>query len=342
MALKATGIAFFLALLSLASAGQARDTIIMYNGQILIGEVIRVESGVLSIKEVDLKNLKIRLNKIRTFRTSRAFKIETTDREVYYGVLQSSKYDGWIDVMDSTEVVVQSIDIMSISLIVSLERNFFKRLNGSISAGISYTKSSDNGQVNLSSNVISAGKTMSYQLSTSEYISFDSTGVSRDREHYQLFATYNFSPEWFAAGLINYQRNIELSLASRFQQMIGAGNKTITKKDLRLYFISGLTFSTEKSTEGTTSGLLMEVPLMLWFSFFKFKDPNLQVNSSQTFYVNLSQAGRIRVDGNTTLSWELVKDFKLNFNVYDSYDNQPPSGGNTFDYGFSLGLGYAF
>ena len=124
--------------------------------------------------------------------------------------------------------------------------------------------------------------------------------------------------------------------------MLGAGAKAITKRDLRLYFISGLNFSNEHSTEGTSSGLLMEVPFMMWFSFFKFKDPNLQVSSSQTFYVGLTQAGRIRVDGNTTLSWELVKDFKLNFNVYNSYDNQPPSGGNTFDYGFSLGLGYSF
>jgi hypothetical protein len=124
---------------------------------------------------------------------------------------------------------------------------------------------------------------MSYQLTTSEYVSYDSSKFSRDREQYQLFATYSFRPAWFAAGLINYQRNIELSLASRFQQMIGAGNKTVTRKDLRLYFVSGLTFSNEVSTEGTSSGLLLELPLMMWFSFFKFKDPNLQISSSRRF-----------------------------------------------------------
>ena len=183
---------------------------------------------------------------------------------------------------------------------------------------------------------------MSYQLTTSEYISFDSTGVSRDREQYQLFATYNYRPSWFFAGLVNYQRNLELSIASRFQQMLGAGNKTVTKKDMRLYFISGLTFTQEMSTEGVSSGLLLEIPLMLWFSYFKFKDPNIQVSSSQTLFFSLSQPGRTRVDGNTTLSWELVRDFKMNFNVYNSFDNKPPSGGNNFDYGFSLGLGYTF
>jgi hypothetical protein len=341
MAFTKTGITFLLLILCSFVSGQTKDTILLYNGQILIGEVRGVESGVLSLKEVDLKNIKIRLNKIRTFRTVREFKIETTDKNVYYGRLHSTNRDGWIEIMDSTGVL-RSTDIMNISVIISLEKNFFKGLYGSLSAGVSYTKSSDNGQINLSSNVISRGKRTSYQLVTSEYISFDSTGVSRDREQYQVFINYSFRPAWFAAALSNYQRNIELSLASRIQQMFGVGNKTVTKRDLLIFFVSGMTFSSEKSTEGALSGLLFELPVMMGLSFFKFKEPNLQVSSYQTFYVGLTQAGRIRVDGNTTFAWELVKDFKLNFNIYDSYDNQPPSGGNNFDYGFSLGLGYTF
>ena len=104
--------------MSFLAASQSKDTIFMYNGQILIGEVLGLQSGVLSLKEVDFKNLTIRLNKIKTIKTNRSFKVETTDKILYYGTLQPSYRDGWMDIVDNGEVL-ESIDIMSISLIVS-------------------------------------------------------------------------------------------------------------------------------------------------------------------------------------------------------------------------------
>src|SRR5215218_10420270 len=79
------GIGILLLFISIHLRAQTKDTIVLYNGQVLIGDVLGVESGVLSLKDVDLNGLKIRLNKIRTFRTLRPFKVETTERNVFYG-----------------------------------------------------------------------------------------------------------------------------------------------------------------------------------------------------------------------------------------------------------------
>ncbi len=58
------------------------------------------------------------------------------------------------------------------------------------------------------------------------------------------------------------KRNLELSLARRFQEMIGAGNKVLVRNNMELLVTSGLSFNQEKSTEDVKSGVLLEVPIM--------------------------------------------------------------------------------
>jgi len=59
-------------------------------------------------------------------------------------------------------------------------------------------------------------------------------------------------------------------------------------------------------------------------------------------FFSLSQAGRKRFNSNTSFSWELVKNFRININPYLNYDNQPPEGNSNYDYGASIGLTLTF
>jgi hypothetical protein len=325
----------------LLCAAQQKDTIFLFNGQILIGDVLGGELGVLSLDETDLGVIKIKLYKIRMIKTSKEFKIETSTRDIYYGSMQVADVPGRTNIM-SGDLVLESIELTDISNISSLEKQFWTRLQGNISAGLSYTKSSNVGQINLNSDVLFVSKKMAYQLHVSEYISIDSSKYSRDREQYELFVNYDFTPSWFVAGLTSYQRNLELSLARRLQEMVGAGYKLLVEKQLHLLLVSGLTFNQEKSTAGVESGLLLEIPVMLRFNFFRFKSPNMQISSTQTGYFSIFQKGRIRYDSNTQFSWELFKNFWLSMTPYGSFDNRPPEGGNTFDFGITVGLSYKF
>ena len=124
--------------------------------------------------------------------------------------------------------------------------------------------------------------------------------------------------------------------------MTGIGNKLFIKNTWRLLATTGMTFSQEKSTAGVSSGLLFEIPLMFQFNFYQFRHPDIQISSTQTAYFSLSQAGRVRWDGSTTFSWQLIRFFYLNINPYTNYDNQPPGDGSKFDYGIVVGLSYKF
>ncbi|SEO38865.1 Protein of unknown function, DUF481 [Niastella yeongjuensis] len=332
----------FLAFINLGSAvfAQVKDTIVLYNGQVLIGEVKGAQYGEITIDDVDLKIIHVKQYKTKSLTTNRKFKIETNDKRILIGIIKPSAKNGFVNLMQDTGTLFD-YEIMSFNTIFSLDQSFFSQLNGSISAGFSYTKSSRIGQFSLSSTVFYMTRYWDYQLSVSLNGTLDSTGYSRDREDASFFTAYTFSPTWFAAINLGYQRNLELDIARRYQQMIGGGNKLMVRKYSQLYAVTGLVFNQEKSTEGEHSGLLLEIPIVLKFNFFKYSQPNIQISSSQTVFFGVTQKGRIRFSGNTSFSWQIIRDFYLTINPYTNFDNQS-SETSDFDYGVSVSVSYKF
>ena len=331
----------WLVLSGFAVCCQEKDSIFLYNGQVLIGELQRVTLGEVSIDDIDLKMMEVKLYKIRVLKSVRRFKIELDDKELFYGSIKGGKKDGWIEIMTDSGSTI-TVEIVRLHLVIPLEKQFFKSLHGNLSAGFSYTKSSGVWQVNLSSSVVYAARYFEYQFAASANYSIDSVSLSRDREDISLMAAYNISPGWFVSASGSYQRNLELSIARRFQEMAGAGNKLFVRNHWQLYGISGLSFNQELSTAGESPGLLLEVPLVFRFNFFRFQHPNIQISSTQSAYFGITQWGRVRVEGNTSFSWELIRYFYLTLNPYTNFDNQPPAGGTNFDYGVVLSLTYKF
>jgi len=324
------------------ASAQEKDTIILYNGQILIGEVQQSNLGVISIDDIDMKIVNIKLFKIKRLVIRERFKIETIGKEFYFGSMRTTDKEGWVDIhsVDGTTIPLRITHIFEL---ISLERGFFKRMNGNISAGLSFTKSSGIGQINFSAYADYPTKLFDYQLSLNSIGSIDSGRFSRDNENAQLLVTYDLTGSWFLATSMQYQRNLELSIDSRYLLMTGAGNKLFIKKTWRLMAITGISISEENSTEGTSSSALFEVPFSLIFNFYRFQNPDIQITSTQTVYFSLTQQGRVRFNSNTNFSWQLIRYFYLNISPYTNFDNQPPGGSPTnFDYGIVLGLSYKF
>lgn len=332
----------FYVIMNLGNVGyaQVKDTIVLKNGQVLIGEIKGAQYGEVNIDDADLKVIHVKQYKIRSLTANRTFKIETSDKKMLIGIMKPSTKKGCVNILQDTGTIYDA-GIMSLNTISALNQHFFSRLNGSFSTGFSYTKSSKIGQFSLSSNVFYISRYFDYQLSANANGTLDSTGYSRDREEGSFFTAYTFSPTWFAAFSLAYQRNLELSIARRYQQMIGGGNKLLVHQYSQLYAVTGLVFNEEKSTAGEQSGVLIEVPLVLRFNFFKYSQPNIQISSTQTVFFGVTQKGRIRYSGSTSFSWQLIRDFYLTINPYTNFDNQS-SGTRDFDYGVSFSVSYKF
>jgi hypothetical protein len=318
---------------------QQRDSIYLYNGQILIGDIQSASLGTISIDDIDMKIQNVKLYKIRRLTSRQVFKIETYGKVIYYGAINAAKEAGWLVIRPDSA----TFPITNIHNLVPLDRSFFKSLDGNLSAGFSFAKSSGIGQINLSTTIRFSTKLWQYQLQASEIGSIDSGKFSRDNERAQLFAAYDLGATWFLAGVVQYQRNLELSIARRFLELLGAGNKLFVKDTWQLLVVSGLSLSQERSTAGEESSALFEIPVMFRFNFYQFHHPNIQISTSQTTYFSLTEKNRIRFDGTTSITWELIRYFNLSIDPYSSFDSKPPSGnGHTFDYGFAFSLSYRF
>lgn len=334
-------ILIVLSLLHLSGHTQQYDSIFLFRGQVFIGTIKGARLGELRIDDNSVRVIEMKMYRIKKIVATQRFKIETDSKIIYYGVLKEGKEDGWVNlVLDDSSIV--SLNILDISTITALEKGFWTRLNGSFGAGFTYTKSNDLGQFNINSNIYYVTESADYQLTLSAISSIDSGVFSRDRENGELFTAIVVNPTWFVALGLEYERNLELSIARRFQELVGGGNKLLVRKNMQLLAISGITFNQELSTSGISSGLLYEIPFILRFNFFKYQKPNLQVSTIQSTFYSLSQKGRVRYSGDLNFSWELIKDFYWTLNPYANFDSQPPEGNSKSDFGIAVGITYKF
>jgi len=319
---------------------QVKDTLYMHRGQMLIGEVLSVNEGRLEFDSDDAGVVKVKYYKIRTFSAQiHYYRIRTTDDQILYGRIHASDNDGFIRVNDETELPIESI--------IRLQRydeSFWQRMNGQISAGYDYTRSSNNGRINFDLSLQYLAQDFEMAFTASSIVTQESGSFARDIETINASPVYFLNYRWLVAGRLRYQRNLELSLARRIQEFVGAGYALVQESHIQVFSVSGIALNQELSTEGVKSGNLLEIPVIMSFRLYQLQDPNLQLSINQSIYFGITQGGRIRNDGEIRLSWEAINDFVIGLNFYNNYDNQPPEGesSQTFDFGTVLSLGYKF
>ncbi|WP_259068244.1 DUF481 domain-containing protein [Mucilaginibacter sp. X4EP1] len=324
-------------------AQKLRDTLFFSNGEVLVGELKQMVEGRVSFDSDGMSLLTIKAYKLKGMHTTiSTLRIQTTDRQWLYGKLESANSQDSIYFNDGTQR--KKLAWNQISSITPFRKRFFDQLSGKVSVGFSFSHSSSIGQVNLNGNVSYVTKWLQTELTVSELGSIDSSGFTRDQETIQL-ASFHYigNTTWLVAGLVSYQRNQELSLDHRYQASIAGGNKIISETYLDLLVLSGLSTNQEQSVDGLSSGLLVEIPLIVRLDYFKFQHPDLQISMSNAAYISLSQAGRYRYDGSIDFSWELVKDFYYTINLTSDYDSKPADTGSAkVDYGIVMGISYKF
>ena len=76
---------------------------------------------------------------------------------------------------------------------------------------------------------------------------------------------------------------------------------------------------------------------------FQYEDPEIDLNTTLTIYPNITTPGRIRLNFNTNLTWEVFEDFFWKLTLYDNFDNQPVTeNAGKNDYGVTLSFGWKY
>src|SRR5262252_3768191 len=163
--------------------GYARDKsdlVVLRNGDRISGDIHSLEFGILTLSTDNMSTLSIEWPAVRSVTSKFEFAIERRNGTKYHGVIATSE--------DGSDLVVQSagapvrIPMADVERISRFSPRFWDRINGGLSLGFSYTKSSSIQVSNVNLNANYRSTTIDSSLAFSSNTTKDSSGSTTNRE----------------------------------------------------------------------------------------------------------------------------------------------------------------
>jgi hypothetical protein len=340
-------------MLALAFPGPAQaqktDVVVLFNGDVLTGDVKELYRGLLRFKTDSMSTVYIEWLDIKSIRSDKNFTLETVTGLRAFGNIKTSGDFASIEVAYADRSV--RLDKYSVVVITQIKDTFINRLDGSVSAGLNFRKANSEQQYNF-------GFTVKYRSQRHTYDStFSATSSTREdsspNERYFLNVGHRFylRPKWATLEGAELEQNSELDLRLRTLLLGGGQRQFVNTNQNRFDASAGLALNNESYfSAAKSSRTSLECFGSVGYEYFKFNTPKADLVARFTVFPSLTERGRVRTSLNSVLSWEIIADLTLNFTVYASTDNRPPNieddGEETAvsdsDYGLTTSLGWTF
>ncbi|MBQ0767679.1 MAG: DUF481 domain-containing protein [Bizionia sp.] len=330
-------IVFSIAFLFSLGVFSQNDTLVLLNGDRIIGEIKKMDRGVLTIKtSYSSSDLKVKWKKVKTIKSVERFLITATNGKRYtIGELQTNSANNALVLADNAS----NMSLSDIVLIKPVKDDFVSRLNASIAFGYNFTKASNLSQLSVAS-------TLGY---TSDFFSvgatFNSVRSNQDeveeiqRTYGELSFNYFLKRDNFLIFQSEFLSNSEQRLKLRITNKLGFGKYFVHSNRMYIAGALGVAWNNEKYDEILNqSRNSAEAFAALEVNLFDFND--LSLVSGITAYPSLTEEGRVRTDFKTDLKYDLPLDLfvKLGFNY--NYDNRPVEGASYDDYSIRTTIGW--
>jgi hypothetical protein len=332
---------FLICTISIGLQAQKNDTIYLTNGDRLTGELKKFEYGQLTLSTDAMLIVTIRIDDINTIYSRKFFDILTKSGFNYYGSLLPSNQKATVNIVISNDTVPKPLwDIVQIS---NIKDNFFKRIDGNISLGLSYTKASEVFQYNLAGTVLFRTKHYSTKLDFSSILTLQTDTNKSNNTNIGLNVTRYLPNKWFTAVNVNAQQNTELDLKLRLQGGLDGGYNFVWSNAVRFYTLVGLIGNNEQTIDSAITSNSLELLSGTQFKWFKYRRPKIDVTNNFNFYYSLTIHNRFRFEYDLSAKFELIKDLFFNLTIYDAFDSKPFSGESAKnDWGVVTSLEYKF
>ena len=321
-------------------AGPKTDTVFLKNGDRITGEIKRLEYGVLFLKTSGLGTINIEFDRIKTFYSKDRFTIKLASGLRFFGTIDTSGVEGYVILQVSSFSIQEPIS--EIVELFPVKRAFWKRLDGSIDFGYSYTKASTVSQLDFAGHIDYRVEKSISKLNTSFTVT-DQEGKDRIRKQDYSFA-YNrlFKRKWFAAGAIGMQQNTELGVDYRYWGGPAIGNHIVNNNLHVLSGLGGVLVMTEKSLADSIINSIEGI-VQLDYRIFRFNKPDIDIKSNINFYPSFTSVGRYRIEYNLNAKLEIFNDFYFGVRFYDNYDSKPvDKTAENNDWGVTTSIGYSW
>jgi hypothetical protein len=320
--------------------GQKNDTVYLYNGDRITGELKKFENGLLFLKTDAMQTVNIEYDRISTLYSAKNFEFRETSGYRYFGTLLNSSVPGTVNIITTIDTIPKPLwDIVQIT---SIKNRFFQKIDGSIDIGLNYTKASDVFQFSIAASAIHRTANYATEVDLSSIVSDQDDDISRNNDA-GLNVTRYFPGKWFANILTMGQQNTELDLDYRLLAGLGGGYDLVRSNSQRLCGMGGLLANRERTLDSALVSTNLELLLSLQYKWFKYRQPKIDITSGFNVYPSLSTSGRVRLEYDLSAKIEIVKDVFFSITLYDNFDNNPSASNNSKnDWGIITSIGYTF
>jgi len=335
-------IVFTIALAHFTFALAQKDSLILKNSNVIVGELKNMDRAVATMETpYSNEDFKIEWDGIKKIFTQTTYLVTTKDGERFNGSLHSVAPDTVKIVMDDGESIV--LPFMDIVFLKEVDKGFKNRINAFVDVGFDLTKAN---------NVMTLATSLGFEFIARRWllntglntnITTQSEGPNTNRTDGSVSYNYFLPKSFYLPVSVEYLKSSEQQLNSRWTGLVGAGYYIIRTNQKYWGMSGGFTYNLENyaQPDSTPDYLLkrsVEAYIASNLNLFDIGDFSLY-NTVKVF-PGLTEAGRWRVDLGIDTKYDLPLEFYIKVSFYMNYDNQPVEGGSELDYTLQTGVGW--
>jgi len=317
------------------------DVITLQNGDRISGRILYAQFGYLQLNSAHSGTVAIEWPSIRSIQSQYAFRVERSGGLFYTGTIHTTADGAYLVV--AVGVANTAIPMPEVIRLVPYEASFWRQLDGSVSVGFSFAKSTDVSQGSLGVNAYYSGADVEAALKASAIITRDQTGATTDQDDI-ISTVFWLQPNptfWGLLGALQRDRSVGVDGRAVVGPVLG-------RRLFQAYYgqasgIVGVVYNQEVAAAEGRNGGSAEAVLGGEWRVFKFYYPKIKLDLSVLLYPSLTESPRLRGSFNTALTFKLTERFALQLSENATYDSRPPKpGASTTDYSIVTSISYEF
>jgi Protein of unknown function, DUF481 len=330
-------IACWLAAAGIAS-GQKIDVVELLNGDRITCEIQKLSRGKLTVETDGIGTISIEWDDVERVTSKAAYDVELASGVRLVGSIARGD-SRMIDLVSAVRT-----ERLALDAIVRLDRlgqTFWKRIDGSMSAGFSFTQANLQTQWTLNAGATYRSTRWLTSLSADSLLTTFEDEDSQSRNDLTLQAQRFFRPRWSYIGFASFQQNEELSLNLR--SVIGGGFVRILTQSNRteLQVPMGVAFTREQyAGEGDQS--IGEAVAGVSWGWFTFDGRSTNLDLTLLNFVSLETDTRFRLELKAGFKSDIVGDLYWSINTVESFNSSPPAEQKKSDFAISATIGLTF
>ena len=313
------------------------DSLVFVNSNIIVGEIQKMEKGVLEI-ETDYSDddFKIEWKEIKEIYLKSRLYISLTDGEIFYGTLRTVS-DSVLQITENDSIIrdVKKDEVVHLLL---FEEKFIDRLDAEIDVGFGLAQSNNLRQLTSASMLGYHTKKMRSHITFNTLQSHQDEIDPIKRIESEFVFQYILRNNWYLIPSVNYLSNTEQKLKYRWNLQLGIGNYLIRTNQAYWGVKAGLNSNQEAFTDGSDDNQSWEGLFGTELNLFDTGD--LNIFTTVIAYPGITEKGRWRTDANLKFKYDLPLDFYVKIDFSANYDNMPREGANDIDFVTTFGVGW--